>query len=332
MLHTHWTGTHYEAGLAYGKGLAQSAAPLDHLRAGAQRSAFAAECLPLYQKYAPALLEEIQGIADGLGHPFSAVGDFLLSMYCFMPAVFCSAFAFSGDGAVMLGRNSDFMVSVEPFCDSPQYRLDGAYAFLGNTTLWTQMEDGVNEHGLAAGLTFLYPTRRKPGFNAGMLVRYLLENCRTVGEALEALHRLPIGSAQTITLADREGRVALAECNCEKVTALPPRAGAVYAANHFVSPEMTPYQYQGRDDIFSHRRYGTLENAFRQKPRFSRAFAEELLSGKHGFLCQYDRAKGMDTVWSVVYDLSGGAVYRAEGNPARTAFRADERLQNETTA
>lgn len=327
MLHTNWTGPHYEAGKAYGKALKAQAAQLERLRVGAERSAFAAECLPLYRQYAPALLEEMEGIAGGLGESFSFVTDFMLSMYCFLPAVHCSAFAFSREGVTVLGRNSDFMVSAEPFCDSPHYRLEGAYAFLGNTTLWTQMEDGVNEHGLAAGLTFLYPTKRRPGFNAGMLVRYLLEKCRTVEEALDALRRLPIGSAQTITLADRGGRIALVECNCDKVAVLPPRAGAVYTANHFVSPELTPYQYRGPDEIFSHRRYETLENAFRRERRFSRTFAQELLSGKHGFLCQYDRAKGMDTVWSVVYDLSGGAVCRAEGNPARAAFREDGRLK-----
>ena len=37
------------------------------------------------------------------------------------------------------------------------------------------MEDGINEHGLAIGLTFVYPKIRGAGFNAGMLVRYLLE-------------------------------------------------------------------------------------------------------------------------------------------------------------
>ena len=36
------------------------------------------------------------------------------------------------------------------------------------------MEDGVNEYGLATGLTFVYPKIRKAGLNAGMLVRYFL--------------------------------------------------------------------------------------------------------------------------------------------------------------
>ena len=52
----------------------------------------------------------------------------------------------------------------------------------------------------------------------------------------------------------------------------------------------------------------------------------ELLSGKYGFMCQYDRAAGQDTVWSVVYDLAHGLIYRAEGNPARVPFEQDRRF------
>ena len=118
------------------------------------------------------------------------------------------------------GRNSDFLTAVEPFCDSPMYRLEGAYGFVGATTAWSEMEDGVNEHGLAAGLTFMYPTKIAPGFNAGMLVRYVLERCSTVEEAIEAIRKLPVGSAQAITLADRSGAAAVVECNCESLEAV----------------------------------------------------------------------------------------------------------------
>lgn len=56
------------------------------------------------------------------------------------------------------------------------------------------MDDGVNEYGLAVGLTFVYPKVRKYGFNAGMLVRYILEKCQTTQEALSFLKSVPIAS------------------------------------------------------------------------------------------------------------------------------------------
>ena len=95
---------------------------------------------------------------------------------------------------------------------------DGVYSFTGNTTAFIEIEDGVNEHGLAVGLTSVYPNQCKPGFNAGMIVRYLLEKCRNVSEAVSCLYQLPIASAQTLTLADTMGAIAVIECNAEKIS------------------------------------------------------------------------------------------------------------------
>ena len=46
-----------------------------------------------------------------------------------------------------------------------------------------------------------------------------------------------------------------------------------------------------------------------------------LLAGRKGFLCQYARAAGRDTVWSAACDLTRRRCLLAEGNPGRTAFR-----------
>jgi len=81
------------------------------------------------------------------------------------------------------------------------------------------------------------------------------------------------------------------------------------------------------DNWQAERRYSTLVRALSKGGgRMDRKGAQELLAGKDGFLCQYDRATGKDTVWSVVYDLAEKAVYRAEGNPGRRRFLEDKRL------
>ncbi len=43
-------------------------------------------------------------------------------------------------------------------------------------------------------------------------------------------------------------------------------------------------------------------------------------------MCQYDRKTGKDTVWSVIYDVTGGKIYRCEGNPSRKRFLEDKRI------
>ena len=74
-------------------------------------------------------------------------------------------------------------------------------------------------------------------------------------------------------------------------------------------------------------RYQTMRGALKQAGECPvQQFAKRLLSGAYGFLCQYDRSTGRDTVWSVVYDLTARQIWRSEANPARCGYRLDDRL------
>jgi len=269
------------------------------------------------------------GIAEGNEVPVETLYAMLFSMYCFELDNRCTCFAFATEEEIVFGRNSDFLVSLEKLYMNCLYKLNGCHGFNGNTTAFVQIEDGVNERGLAVGLTFVYPHIRKPGLNAGMLVRYLLENCQNTDEAVKELHRLPIASAQTITLADKTGNIAVVECNPEKVILIKPENGEnfVATANNFNSEEMRIFRNPAIDDWRSDDRYNTVYNALiSEKNNYSVEFAKSLLAGKYGFICQYDRKSGADTVWSVVYDLKRDRIYRVEGNPSRKRFLEDERL------
>ncbi len=329
MYHSRWKGCHYDAGLRYGRILRKNGNnPMEGIMLHDERRRYAAECLPIYQQYYPEILEEIHGMADGLGIDFTELSGFLMTMYGFVFDNKCSSVAISQNGHTFLARNSDFLVSIEKLCDSPLYRLDHSIAFVGNTTAWTEIEDGVNAYGLACGLTFVYPVKIRPGFNAGMLVRYILEKCRTVQEALAAIQMLPIGTPQTITLADPGGEIAVVECNCERFVVRRPQPGEnfVCTANHFISEEMQAYQYDGEDDVHSHERYEVMCRACRSGDGASVDFLKRLMAGEMGFMCQYDRKSGMDTVWSSIFDLNGKTIWRVEGNPSRRSWKVDQRL------
>lgn len=333
MYHGRFTGTHYEAGYKWGRLLLKNGKRLDHCPTFAlaeDKYAFARDCTAVYQKHFPEILDEIQGIADGNEVPAETLQALLFCMYCFEFDNKCTCFAFSKGEEVVFARNSDFLVSLEKLYMNCLYHLKGGYAFNGNTTAFVQMEDGVNQHGLAVGLTFVYPHMRKPGLNAGMLLRYLLEKCETTREALEKLYELPIASAQTLTIADKGGKIAVAECNPEEIEVIRPRVGEqfVVTANNFNSEKMQPYRNPGIDDWRSDERYQTARHALeRNKDGYSLTFAEDLLSGKYGFMCQYDRKQNADTVWSVVYDLRKKRIWRAEGNPSRKPFKEDSRMK-----
>ena len=334
MYHAHFRGTHYEAGFRWGSLLLKHQniilenIPFEITQ---ERIDYALSCLPIYERFYPEITEEIQGLADGQNCDVRILQAVLFSMYSMPPACNCSCFAFTTGQEILLGRNSDFLTEIEKLNMNVIYRLtDGAYSFNGNTTAFVEVEDGVNEQGLAVGLTSVYPVQRKPGFNAGLLLRYLLEKCKNVSEAISCLHQLPIASAQTLTLADTSGEIALVECNSERIevtTSLSNTHSFVCDTNTFHLTKMTEYNRIGIDDWFAEKRFQTLLSALQDNKNFNLIFAQKLLSGEYGFLCQYDRSTGKDTVWSVIYDLKQHKIYRSEGNPGRRSFKEDFRFR-----
>ncbi len=333
MYHGRFKGTHYEVGFRWGsllkkKGKQLNSCPTFHI--GEDQYRFAQACKKEYQKYFPEILDEIQGIADGNAANLEFLQAMLFSMYCFEFSNKCTCFAISSKDEILFARNSDFLVNLEKFNMNCLYDLKNSYRFNGNTTAYVQMEDGVNQHGLAVGLTFVYPHLRKAGLNAGMLVRYILEKCKTTDEALSALNTLPIASSQTFTIADSRGEIAVVECNSKMLVLIKPDDNKhfVATANNFNSQAMQAYRNPDIDDWRSDERYHTAYKALTQN-HYSLQFAQDVLSGRHGFMCQHNRKENVDTVWSVVYDLRRKKIWRAEGNPSRKKFIQDTRIKIE---
>lgn len=331
MYHARFKKSYYEAGYKWGDLLYNHGNLISNqhtFQINKERKKFANECLPLYQKYYPEVLEEIKGIADGQRLSYEDLCTFLLSMYCFELNNHCTCIALQDSHRIIFGRNSDFLVELEKLYMNCVYHLDNAFSFNGNTTAFVQMEDGVNEYGLAVGLTFIYPIVIKPELNAGMLVRYLLEKCKTTKEAIECLKNLPIASQQTLTIADELGDIVVVECNCNDIEVVNVEDGFVVATNVFHSEKMKKYNNDNIDDWRAEERYLVANDSLKEnKNCFSIDLIKGILSGKYGFMCQYDRETGADTVWSVVYDLKEKRVYRVEGNPSRKQFKEDIRMK-----
>ncbi len=334
MYHSRFKGNYYEAGYKWGARVLKNKGSISNCHMfliTEERKSFSEECMPLYKKFYPEILEEIRGIAESQNIPYKDLCTFLMSMYCFEFNNKCTCFVVKNKNDIIFGRNSDFLVELEKLYDSCFYKMENSFSFVGNTTAFTQIEDGINEYGLAVGLTFIYPKIRKPGLNAGMLVRYILEKCKTVKEAVQELKRIPIASAQTLTIADKFGEMAVIECNPEKLVEIYPnkKQNFVLAVNNFYSDEMKEFTNPNRiDDWKSEERYKTVFTTLKENSaNFSFKTAQELLSGKYGFICQYDRKKGGDTVWSCIYILNEKKIYRSEGNPARKKFKEDKRLK-----
>lgn len=320
-------GTHWEIGFQRGARLAERGLRLlDHVPfpLTAERRAFAAACRPAYERHFPAALEELEGLAAGQSCAREDLETVLFTIYALPPACCCSCLAVSNGNGVFFGRNSDFLTALELYNTHVMYRFsDGAIPFAGNTTSFVQMEDAVNARGLAVGLTSVYTPRPRPGLNAGMALRLLAETCATAAEALDRLRELPLASCQTLTLADETGDIAVAECGPEGVRAeRPGPAGSFVCAVNLFRSELADPLPPGLDTWRAAERYDTMRRVLeREGETLDLSGVQTLLAGRKGFLCQYDRATGRDTVWSAACDLTRRRYLLAEGNPGRTAFR-----------
>ena len=103
--------------------------------------------------------------------------------------------------------------------------------------LWGLL-DGVNDAGLALSLTFGGRPQVGEGFGIPLVIRYVLQVCDTVEQAVKALRRIPVHMSYNVTALDRHGSratVYLAPDRPAQVT------GRAVATNHQGQVEWAPY-------------------------------------------------------------------------------------------
>jgi len=109
------------------------------------------------------------------------------------------------DGPVLV-RNYDLDPALNEGC-----LLDSAWLgrrVMGMVEGMAGLADGMNAAGLAVSLAFGGRPAIGRGFGIPLIVRYLLEVCSDVTDALEALRLLPCHMSYNLTLVDRQGRHA----------------------------------------------------------------------------------------------------------------------------
>jgi predicted choloylglycine hydrolase len=103
--------------------------------------------------------------------------------------------------------------------------------------LWGLL-DGVNDAGLSLSLTFGGRPQVGRGFGIPLVIRYVLQVCETVADAVEALRRTPVHMSYNVTALDKGGSratVYLAPDRPAHVT------GRAVATNHQAKVEWEPY-------------------------------------------------------------------------------------------
>ena len=304
---------------------------------------FGKESGKMLKQFFPEASAEIKGITDVIGYDNELFTSWMMCMGCCLDiddrdcveVRGCTAFSFIHNGQVYYGRDNDLPPFLKKVSKSVYYEIGNKSTFILNTSSFINGEEGINNYGLVAAMTFVMPKLKeiKPGLNSVFLVRYIIENCKTVSEGIKALNKLPIASSCNILLTDRSGEMVVVECNPLKIHIRNPEKNKngesfIITVNHFTSEEMWKHDASNRDAFSSETRYQTAYNALKNIDyRDGIEHAQNILSGKYGFMCQYDKNLNFDTIWSSVFDITNSRVFRAEGNPQKTKYIEDKRFQ-----
>ena len=221
---------------------------------------------------------ELDALSEAAGLP---AGQMLLanSFLDLLPSVGCSTIALSGaasaDGVPRLGRNLDFP-SFDVADDQSLVvvvRPAGRHAFVAVT--WPGLIgvlSGMNEHGLTlANMEVARPPRLPDAMPYALLYRTILEECRTVDEAIELLENEKRQTANNLMLMDAAGSRALVEITPAGIVVRRAAASAPLAA--------TNHHRGDRDEPRVCTRYNCLVgDAGRNWGRLDRATLQKLLA------------------------------------------------------
>jgi predicted choloylglycine hydrolase len=287
---------------------------------------FAKQCEEIVSQYAPELLNEMRGLAEGARLEY----DTLMTMILTAPfepqdVPSCTVLAVApertADGHPIVGRNYDFFydISEEPATTYRTYP-EGRYASLGNCDIWVGREDGLNEAGLFVGLARYFMPGLQSGLTFWLIVRLLLDHCATVDEGLELLHNVPHAASWTYLLADCSGKAAVVEPTVEGVEVRYPQDGLLVMTNHAVCPA-----WAGRESFVppdSHPRYDRLHELLGEGVVDDEA-VKQALRDHEGLVCSHQEVDGrrLGTLWSVVGRPGQRQLDIAAGSPCQAVYK-----------
>jgi predicted choloylglycine hydrolase len=267
----------------------------------ATASPTARECRTALLQYMPELVQHYDRVCALVGDD-----DFahrILSQYRPPPTFHgCSQAVWLGSAGPALVRNYDYSLDIV----SNRFELtrwSGHEVIAKAQRPWGGCLDGMNQEGLVASLTAGGGHARGLGFSIILVLRYVLETCSRVEQAIEALCRIPIAQSQNVTLLDRDGFYAT-------VFLGPDRAPAVSSSRVCTNHQETIGQSSSSAAVSSIQRHRWLQAAL-QDP----AMTLDSLTAKFFEPPLYSRSAGFSTVYTAVYLPAEGRVsYLWPGN------------------
>jgi predicted choloylglycine hydrolase len=330
MFHPTIKGNYYDMGNRYGTILYKHG-----FRLGEQSSEkldFGRKSEGEVKRVFPEVLEEIQGFAEACHTTYEQASAFMFSIGAFKVTPSCSVFAALSNTDIVFGRNYDFFYSFKKYTESYLTCPKDSYFSIGHTDVFIGREDGINENGLAIGMTGVEGKKVKPGISFCLALRCVLDKCANVEESLKILTGTHLSNSSNFLLSDKEGDMAVVEASPERVRVRKPKEedNLIVCTNHFLHPEMQEMEdlsERNRSNWDSIPRYTTiLESIKQRKGKIDLKSAQRILANHSGYVCSHQEKIKLGTIWSITATLKELKIFRAEGHPCKTKYKQDPRL------
>jgi isopenicillin-N N-acyltransferase-like protein len=198
--------------------------------------------LPLYEDYAPDLVEELRGVAAGAALAFPEV--LLLNVRAEalgLPEGGCTSCAIgrslTADGAILAGQTMDQRPWNREVLMVLTVRPEHGTAMLMCAHAGLIGYHGCNSAGVAQFANDVPPVGWRMAMPQYLLKRRLLEQVDVAG-CLGVLRRTPIASAGNYVLADRGGHLLDVELNCDDAATIETQDDLIVHANHYQHPRL----------------------------------------------------------------------------------------------
>ena len=254
----------------------------------------AAECRAALSQHMPELVPHYDRACALVGD--DDLAHRMLSHYRPPPSVCgCSQAVWLADDGPALVRNYDFALDIVSDRFEATSWAGGEVISKGQRP-WGGCLDGMNEDGLVASLAFGGRRAQGLGFSVILMLRYVLETCRLVGDAIAALSRIPIAMSHNVTLLDRSGAHATLFLGPDRAPAV---SRVLACTNHQETVAWPEHAARARSVERQQALLAALEDPSMTLPDLVARFLDPPL---------YSRRISSPTVYTAVYRPSEGRV------------------------
>jgi isopenicillin-N N-acyltransferase-like protein len=299
--------------------------------------------LPAFERFAPHLVEEIHGIAEGAGVPFAAA--LLVNVRAEVAGVTgvagvrapvaagagegCTSFAVGRDataaGNVLLGQNQDQDPEMERFGVVLRVRPDDGPPAVMATFGGLVGYPGLNGAGVAFFQNALSNGTWRHALPHYPLKRVLLEQ-RDVEGCLAAIGRAPLASCGNMVLGDRSGRILDVEATPDGFAVVEAEDGIVVHTNHFRSDRFRPEERLLASLPDSEHRLARMTSLLGAARGAITVDTMKACLRNHddgpASICRHEPQRPMKTIASMIADPDAGLLHVARGNPCENDYVA----------